>query len=131
MEDVLPTLKNAKVLSLVDAKDGFLQIELSERSSFLTTFWTTKRRYRKKRMPFGLNSSPDEFQRRLNIALEGIEGLAVVADDVLIVGGGQNIDEAMSDHDKTFVTLLQRARETGLKLNKEKLRLRLRKILYC
>ena len=40
IDEVLPTLKDAKIFSLVDAKDGFLQLKLSEQSSYLTTFWT-------------------------------------------------------------------------------------------
>ena len=40
IEEILPSLKDAKVFSLVDAKDGFLQVKLTEESSYLTTFWT-------------------------------------------------------------------------------------------
>ena len=130
LEDVLPALNKAKIFSLVDAKDGFLQVVLSEKSSYLTTFWTPKGRYRWTRMPFGLNSRPEEFQRRLHIALEGLSGIAVVADDVLIVGRGDTMEEAMRDHDRNFVALLQKAKERGLKLNKHKMRLRLKEIPY-
>lgn len=45
LEDVLPALSNAKVFSLLDTKDGFLQIHLSEQNSFLTTFWGPTSRY--------------------------------------------------------------------------------------
>ena len=33
LDDVLPQLKQAKVFSLLDAKDGFLQVKLSQESS--------------------------------------------------------------------------------------------------
>ena len=62
MEEIAPKLKNANVFSVVDAKDGFLQVSLDEESSFLTTFWTPFERYRWTRMPFGRKSSPEEFQ---------------------------------------------------------------------
>ena len=39
IDDVLPKLKGAKIFSLLDAKDGFLQVKWTERSSYLTTFW--------------------------------------------------------------------------------------------
>ena len=65
LDDVLPRLKGARVFSLLDAKDGFLQVKLSERSSFLTTFWGAGHKYRWLRMPFGISSAPEEFQRRL------------------------------------------------------------------
>ena len=38
IEDILPKLTNAKVLSVFDEQKGFWQIELDESSSFLTTF---------------------------------------------------------------------------------------------
>lgn len=38
LDDVLPTLNKAKVFSLLDVKDGFMHIKLTECSSFLTTF---------------------------------------------------------------------------------------------
>ena len=64
IEDILPNLEKAKVFSVLDAKNGFWQIELDEESSFLTCFWTPFGRYRWLRMPFGISSAPEEYQRR-------------------------------------------------------------------
>ena len=86
IEDILPELSNAKVFSVMDAKDGFCQVELTPESSKLTTFNTPYGRYRWKRMPQGLKSSPEEYQRRQDQALEGLRGVHPVADDILIVG---------------------------------------------
>jgi hypothetical protein len=58
LDDVLPELDGAKVFSLCDAKDGFLQVKLDEASSDLTTFWTPFGKWKWLRMPFGLSSSP-------------------------------------------------------------------------
>ena len=130
LDDILPTIQGAKVFSLVDAKDGFLQVKLSEESSYLTTFWTPHGRYRWCRMPFGLSSSPEEFQRRLTEALEGLKGIAVVADDILIVGRGNTLEEAEKDHNYNFRELLKRAQKKNLKLNRDKLRICLREMPY-
>ena len=65
IDDVWPNLKEAKLFSLLDTKDGFLQIKLSERSSFLTTFWGPKGCYRWLRLPFGVSFAPEEFQSLL------------------------------------------------------------------
>jgi len=130
IEEVLPTLKDAKIFSLVDAKDGFLQVKLSEASSYLTSFWTPAGKFRWLRMPFGLSSSPEEFQRRLQQALEGLDGISTVADDILIVGRGKTEAEARQDHDRNFVNLLQRAHSQNLKLNKAKMRLHMKEIAY-
>lgn len=40
IEDILPDLSNARIFSVVDAKDGFWHIQLDQASSFLTTFGT-------------------------------------------------------------------------------------------
>ena len=42
VEDVLPEPKDGTMFSLCDAKDGFLQVPLAQKSSFLTTFWGLK-----------------------------------------------------------------------------------------
>ena len=60
LEDVLPALKEARVFSLLDVKDCFMHVKLSDQSSFLTTFWGPKRRYHWLRMPFGISSAPEE-----------------------------------------------------------------------
>ena len=39
-EQIIPELNNAKVFSTFDARNGFWQIKLTEKSSFLTTFNT-------------------------------------------------------------------------------------------
>ena len=130
IDDVLPNLKEAKLFSLLDAKDGFLQIKLSERSSFLTTFWGPQGRYRWLRLRFGVSSAPEEFQRRLQQALHGLTGVAVVADDILVYGVGKAMEEARLNHDANLLQLLDRAREQHLKLNKDKMRLHLTEVLY-
>ena len=81
-------------------------------------------------MAFGLTSSPEEFLRRLQLALDGLDGIFIVADDILIIGRGETDEEARRDHDENLARLLQRAREQNLKLNKAKMRLHLTEIKY-
>ena len=40
LDELLPKLSRAKVLSTLDAKDGFYQVGLDENSSLKRTFWT-------------------------------------------------------------------------------------------
>ena len=63
-------------------------------------------------MPFGISTAPEEFQRRLSTALEGLEGVSVVADDILIYGKDR------AEHDENLRTFLKRASKCELKLNK-------------
>lgn len=69
---------------MIDVKDGYLHIPLDTESSFMTTMHTSYGRYRWTRLPFGVNSAPEEFQTRLMNALEGVDGIALIADDILV-----------------------------------------------
>ena len=57
---------DVKVFSKADLRDGFLQIQLDEESSKLTTFQTPWGRYRYLRMPFGISPAPEYFQRKMD-----------------------------------------------------------------
>ena len=118
IENVLVKLTKAKIFSALDAKKGFWQIELDNTSSFFKTFWTPFGRYRWLRMPFGISSAPEEFQRRQNELLGDLEGVDVIADDVLVYRCGDSDEEALRDHEKNLKALLQRACVVNLKLTK-------------
>ena len=81
-------------------------------------------------MPQGVSSAPEEYQHRQNEALAGLNGVEVIADDILCYGSGENIADSLKDHDSNLLNLLDRARSTNLKLNKNKLRLRLDQVTY-
>jgi len=130
LEEVLPKLANAKVFSVLDAKDGFYHVKLDEESSFLTTFNTPFGRYRWLRMPQGISSAPEEYQRRQHEAIRDLRGVEVIADDTLVFGVGDSIEEAVKDHDNNLENLLKRAREKNLKFNRDKLRLRMPSVTY-
>ena len=120
LEDILPELGSAKIFTKLDCKEGFWQVPLSEDSSLLTTFTTPFGRYKWNRMPFGISPASEEFQRRLNQAVEGLEGVFVVADDILVAESGDTAEKATADHDEKLIALLDRCRERQVKLNKEK-----------
>ena len=130
LEEIAPRFKNAKVFSVLDAKDGFNQVVLDEESSYLTTFWTPWGRYRWLRMPFGIKSAPEEFQRHLDTCLEGLENVAIIADDIIIFGQGDTRAEAVANHDQAFRKLMNRCREKSIKLNKKKMKLKLEEVTY-
>ena len=94
-DQIIPDLNKAKVFSTFDARSGFWQIKLEAESSFLTAFNTPFGRYRWLRMPFGLCSASEEYQRRMIDALAGIEGVKVFIDDILVYGQGETFEEAV------------------------------------
>ena len=44
----------------------------------------------------------EEFQRRLNHALDGLTGVLTIHDDIFIFGEGSTVEEARTDHDNNF-----------------------------
>ena len=86
LEDVLPELSNAKIFSVCDLKSGYPHCELDHSSRLLTTFATPFGRYRWLHLLFCLKVSSEIFQKRPHQALEGLEGVRCIADDVIIWG---------------------------------------------
>jgi len=56
-----------------------LQLQLNEKSSKTTTFYTPLSRYRWLRLPFEISSAMEIYQKRQHEILEGIEGIEVMA----------------------------------------------------
>lgn len=71
----------------------------------LTTFNTPFGRYRFLRLPFGINSAQDEFQRRVNETYEGLKGVAAIVDDILVFGRDKE------EQDTNLRAMLQCTRE--------------------
>ena len=99
----MPTIEEI-LLRLQDAKEGFYHLKLDKESSLLTTFWTPFGRYRWLGMPFGIASAPEEYQRRQQEVLEGLNGTEVLADDILMMGRGKTHSEAVKDSRQKYTS---------------------------
>ncbi|BES91778.1 Reverse transcriptase (RNA-dependent DNA polymerase) [Nesidiocoris tenuis] len=130
IESIAPELKDAKIFTVVDTKDGFWNVKLSEESSYLTTFWTPFGRYRWLRLPFGIKVATDEYQRRLHEAFDGLKDIIIVQDDILILGRGVTDEAASANHDEALRKLLDRAREVNIKFNRDKIKLKQKSVKY-
>ena len=100
LEEILPTFSGAKYFSILNAKSGYLNVELDEPSSYLTTFNSPFGRYWLLRMPFGLRMAQDVFQHRIDQLIEGFPGVTGIADDIVVFG---RTDE---EHDANLHTLM-------------------------
>ena len=114
VDDVLSQLSGAKVFSKLDANSGFYQIELTPQSALLTTFITPFGRFCYNRLPFGITSAPEYFQKRMQSVLAGVEGTVNMIDDTLVYGRNQ------TEHDERLEKVLQKLEEAGITLNAEK-----------
>ena len=113
IDDILGNMSNAKVFSILDAKTSFWQIPLDEQSSLLTTFITPNGRYKFLRMPYGITSGSEVFQRSMEHLFVN-QPCEIIVDDILVYG--KNAEE----HDANLKQVLNRLRQLNMKLNAEK-----------
>lgn len=118
IDTILDQLGKAKYFSTLDLMSGFHQIPLEDESRKYTAFSTTKGHYQFKRLPFGLNISPNSFQRMMAIAMAGLtpEISFVYIDDIIVTG------YSINNHFNNLVQVFDRLRHYNLKLNPEKCR---------
>ena len=122
VEEVAARLSQAKKFTVVDAKDGFWQKRLDTESSYKTTFNTPFGRYRWKRMPFGISSAPEVWQRTMHEFVEDLEGVEVIADHFLIAGFGSTDHEVNQSLERNERAFFEKCRLWNLKLNRAKVK---------
>ena len=113
VDETLAQLSGATIFSKLDTNSAFWQIPLSEESRPLTTFMSPFSRYWFNKLPFGISSAPELFQKCMSTILKGLEVVCQM-DDVLVFA--QNVTE----HDKRLMAVLIRIKEAGATLNHEK-----------
>ena len=116
VEEVANRLSGAKSFMSLDACSGYWQLPVDDESSKLLTFNTPWGRYRFTRLPFGISSAPEIYQREMDKLFEGIP-VEIIVDDFLIHGKDQ------TDPDQKLRRVLDRNSEVGLKFNLKKLKL--------
>ena len=112
-----------KVFSKLDAKSGFWHIKLDEKSSYYTTFNTPFGRYRFIKMPYGITSGSEVFQRAMEQLMEGFP-CKIIVDDIIVFG------KTRGEHDRNLDAVMQRLQEINLHLNIKKCEFRVDKISF-
>ena len=112
-QEISSHLAGKKVFTALNLKDDYWQIELDEPSSMLCTFNTPFSRFRFTRMPFGLNSASEVFQKKSKEAFSGINDVHIMADDIIIAAA------TVEEHNAILRRVLERARERKIKFNWE------------
>eukprot|EP00117_Sycon_ciliatum_P032645 scpid60482/ scgid0554/ Retrovirus-related Pol polyprotein from transposon 17.6; Protease; Reverse transcriptase; Endonuclease len=113
-DHLLARLGDAKVFSKLDANSGFHQIPLAPESQLLTTFITPIGRFCYTRLPFGISSAPEYFQKQMSDLLSDLPGNICMMDDVLTFGS--TLEEEVDN----LRPALARLQSAGVTLNSEK-----------
>lgn len=115
LNEIAPKLINKKYFTVLDLKDGFWQIGLTEFSSNLCAFASPLGTLKFNKLPFGLKIAPAVFQKYNTKYFGDIKGLIIYFDDFIVAA------ETKEEHDIILDKLIKRAREYNIKFNKEKL----------
>ncbi|KAJ8729020.1 hypothetical protein PYW07_006716 [Mythimna separata] len=127
IEDLIDKLRDSKVFSVLDLKNGFFHLKVSEESIPYTSFVTHHGQYEFLRAPFGLSNCPKYFMRFVSTIFRSLidKGIMLVfIDDIIIPAkdeeqGVQRLKEVLSV-----------ASEYGLQINWKKANLICSEIEY-
>ena len=124
VDDILHRANGSTVFSKIDLKWGFHQVELDEDSRYITTFAANGKLYQYRRLPFGICSAPELYQKIIADVIRGLPGVDNAADDILVYGS------TMEEHDQRLHSLLSRLQSVNLTVNPSKCEFRCNSIEF-
>ena len=116
VDECFDALHGAKFFSTIDLASGYHQVAAHENDRHKTAFTTPFGLFEYTRLPFGVCNGPATFQRLMQATMNDLifQIMFVYLDDILVYS------PTFADHLTRLQTVLQRLRETGLKVKVEK-----------
>uniref|UniRef100_H2ZXD0 Gypsy retrotransposon integrase-like protein 1 n=1 Tax=Latimeria chalumnae TaxID=7897 RepID=H2ZXD0_LATCH len=114
INEIINDLNGTKVFSKLDLNQGYNQLVLAPESWYITTFSMHVGLRRYKRLNFSISCAAEIFQNAIRETLSGLKGALNISDDILVYG------VSTEDHNTNLQAVLQKLREKGLTLNKQK-----------
>lgn len=114
IDDILANLQNAKYFCVLDLREAYAQMEVSEDSQEYLTINTHLGLFRYRRLIFGVSCAPTIFQSMMDQIIQGLERVMCFIDDLLI--GGATLEECM----KNLIEVIKRLNEYNVKIKVEK-----------
>nr|XP_037282377.1 uncharacterized protein LOC119175541 [Rhipicephalus microplus] len=122
IDDIFAALSGGEVFSTLDLRNAYNQLPLDDDAKKITVLNTHKGLFCYNRLAFGIASAPALFQRRIEAVLQGIPGVKVYLDDIIV---------AEKEYDTTILRqVFERLRANGLTLNKEKCHFREKEVVF-
>lgn len=116
INDILMKIQGNTYFCELDLREAYLQAPLDEESQNLVTIVTELGIYKYLYLPFGVSTGPGSFQRLITQKLTGLDVIAYI-DNIYIYG------KTLSETCGKLKLVLQRLKETGLKLKLNKCKL--------
>ena len=117
IRDVVRATQGATVMTVVDLKDGFYNIEIRKQDKFKTAFEFNRQVYELNSMVMGCKNSPQILQRIMDNIFRDFKGkgVEIYMDDIVIYSS--NIEE----YDRLFREVPGKLKENNMKLNPNKI----------
>ena len=124
IQDMLAALGVCRVFSKIDLRTAFQQLEMDDQSRDYCTVNTHLGLFRPTRLPYGIASSPAIWQRTMDKVFNAMPGVFCFVDDILIAGKDE------WEHQERLIAVLDRIKEHGLRVKREKCHFKVPSIEY-
>ena len=124
LEEILQKVNGAKIYSVLDLEDAYLQVALDAESQRLTTISTHLGHVAYTKMQFGISAAPLIFQEAIDSVLRDIPYICAYQDDILIGAPTKNV------HDDTLRKVKERLTDNNFRLNTRKCQIGLLKVQF-
>lgn len=114
LDAALHKLKGSKIKSKMDLKKGYYQINLAEEDRPKTAFSFEGELYQFKRLPFGLCTAPQTFNRLMTKIFKTVKCVAFFFDDLVV------ISDSEEQHKKDLSLVFDLLSKYNLRVNREK-----------
>ena len=109
--ELMTDLAEGKYFTKLDLSQAYLQLPLDHESSELLTINNHKSLFKYNRLPFGVSNAPAIFQRSMETLLQGLNGVSVYLDDILVTGSTHE------NHLHNLTAVLEQIEQAGLRFN--------------
>ena len=113
-DDLLAQLADARVFSKIDLRSGYSQLPLTPDCRHAFVIASPLGHFRFCRLPFGVSSGPEIFQRKMEQLLSGCEGVVIYLDDILVFA------QTAAEHNRRLAVVQKVLKEAGVTINEDK-----------
>ena len=114
IDELLASMSGGRYFSKLDLRKAYLQLPLDTASKQYLTINIHRGLFEYNRLPFGVASAPEIFQRHMEVLLQDLEGVSIYLDYILIAGCTHD------EHLHHLAEVLQRLQNSGMCLDKKK-----------